>query len=59
MLVVDLAELVTTRSYYLNASMSEREEIVTDAAAFLAFRFPNVETVDLPYRTHCFKAVLS
>ena len=59
MLVVDLAELVTTRSYYLNASRSEREEIVTDAAAFLAFRFPNVETVDLPYRTHCFKAVLS
>jgi len=39
--------------------MSEREEIGADAAAFLAFRFPNVETVDLPYRTHCFKAVLS
>jgi len=25
MLVIDLAELVTTRSYYLNASMSARE----------------------------------
>ena len=59
MLVADLTELVTTRSYYLNASMSEREEIVTDAAAFLALRFPHVETVNLPYRTHCFKAVLS
>ncbi len=39
--------------------MSAREEIEADVAAFLAFRFPNVETVDLQYRTHCFKAALS
>jgi SAM-dependent methyltransferase len=59
MLLVDLAELVTTRSYYLNASTSERQQIEADVAAFLCAKFPNLDTVDLPYRTHCFKAVLS
>jgi ubiquinone/menaquinone biosynthesis C-methylase UbiE len=59
MLLDALAELVTTRSYYLNASASEREEVESDVAMFLRGRFPNVETVDLPYRTHCFKTVLS
>jgi len=59
MLLRDLAELVTTRSYYLNASTLERQQIEADVAAFLALRFPNIESIDLPYRTHCFRAVLS
>lgn len=58
MLLVDLAELVTTRSYYLSASTTERDQIDADVAAFLTARFPDVETVDLPYRTHCFRAAL-
>jgi SAM-dependent methyltransferase len=59
MLTVDLAELVTTRSYYLNASIAERHKIDSDVAAFLEARFPNVDTVDLPYRTYGFKAELT
>jgi hypothetical protein len=59
MLLVDLAELVTTRSYYLNASTLERQQIEADVGVFLGAQFPNVDTVDLPYRTLCFKAVLS
>jgi hypothetical protein len=59
MLLDALAEPITTRSYYLNASASERAQVESDVAAFLRDQFRNVETVDLPYRTHCFKTVLS
>ena len=59
MLLDDLAELVTTRSYYLNASMTERQQIEAAVAGFLGTQFPNGAAVDLPYRTHCFKAMLS
>lgn len=58
-LLVDLAELVTTRSYYLSASTTEQGQIDADVAAFLGAQFPDVDTVDLPYRTHCFRAALN
>lgn len=59
MLMADLAELVTTRSYYLAAPTAQQEQIRADVAAFLHAEFPNPDTVGLPYRTHCFRAVLS
>lgn len=59
MLLVDLAELVTTRSYYLSAPTSERERIEAKVSAFLDAEFPGAATLDLPYRTHCFRAALS
>jgi SAM-dependent methyltransferase len=55
----DLAELVMTRSYYLNATQSERRQVLTDAAAFVARQFPGGRTVDLPYRTHCFRSTVA
>lgn len=54
--VVDLAELITTRSYYLSASEPEQQQIKAEVAAFLASQFAGAGTVDLPYRTHCFRA---
>jgi SAM-dependent methyltransferase len=59
MLLADLAELVTTRSYYLSAPPTERNQIDADVAAFLRAQFPAVDTVHLPYRTHCFRAGLA
>ena len=57
--VADLAELVRTRSYYLSASATDREMIDAEVAAFLAARFPRQDVVELPYRTHCFRASLA
>lgn len=55
----DLAELVTTRSYYLNASDAEQLRIRSEVADYLHSQFGEADTVDLPYRTHCFRATLS
>lgn len=55
----DLAELATTRSYYLNASEAEQLQVRSGAAAYLRSRFGDADTVELPYRTHCFRAVLN
>ncbi|MFT4165016.1 MAG: class I SAM-dependent methyltransferase [Microlunatus sp.] len=54
----DLAELATTRSYYLNASETEQLQIRNEVAAYLLSQFGEAVTVDLPYRTHCFRAAL-
>ena len=56
--VVDLAEFVTTRSYYMNASEQKQQQIRDHVTAFIAAQFPNASTVDLPYRTHCFRAAV-
>lgn len=58
MSVDDLAELVTTRSYYLNASEAEQLQIRSKVAAYLLTQFGEADAVDLPYRTHCFRAAL-
>lgn len=55
---IDLADLVTTRSYYLTASADSQRKIRERAAALLADRFPEAERIDLPYRTHCFRSRL-
>lgn len=54
----DVAELVTTRSYYLNASEAEQLQIRSKVAAYLLTQFGEADAVDLPYRTHCFRAAL-
>lgn len=54
--VADLAELVTTRSYYLNASESDQAQIREEVAAFLSAHFSDPGPVDLPYLTHCFRS---
>jgi ubiquinone/menaquinone biosynthesis C-methylase UbiE len=59
MSVVELAELVTTRSYYLKASERQQQQIRNRVGAFLGAQFPDVSTVDLPYRTHCFCSALA
>lgn len=56
--VADLAALVTTRSYYLHAAPAAQREIRDRSAAFLRAKFPDAERVNLPYRTHCFRAFL-
>ncbi len=55
----DLAGLATTRSYYLNASETEQLRIRNEVAAYLHAQFGEADTVDLPYRTHCFRATLN
>jgi SAM-dependent methyltransferase len=54
----ELAALVTTRSYYLNASAVLQRRIRSRAAAFLTNRFPDAGRIDLPYRTHCYRTGL-
>jgi ubiquinone/menaquinone biosynthesis C-methylase UbiE len=56
--VVDLAELVTIRSYYLIASGQNQPQIRDQVTAFIDGQFPDASTVDLPYRTHCFRAAV-
>ncbi len=56
MTVADLAELVTTRSYYLNASEAEQQDIRGQVEAFLGAELAGQDAVGLPYRTHCFRA---
>jgi SAM-dependent methyltransferase len=58
MTVADLAELVTTRSYYLNAPGAEQLQIRGQVEAFLGAEFAGQDAVALPYRTHCFRADL-
>lgn len=57
--MADLAELVTTRSYYLSAAPKAQLEIRDRAAAFLTHQFPDVDRIEVPYRTHCFRAALA
>lgn len=54
--VEDLAALVTTRSYFLTASASEQQSIQDRVGQILRHHFFDTVTVDLPYRTHCFRA---
>jgi SAM-dependent methyltransferase len=54
----ELAALVTTRSYYLNASAVLQRRIRSRAAAFLTNRFPDAGRIDPPYRTHCYRTGL-
>lgn len=55
----DLVALATTRSYYLTASPQDQQRVRTDSSRLLAERFASAETVELPYRTHCFRARLA
>ena len=55
----DLADLVTTRSYYLTAPERVQRQIREQAAALLADRFPGTDEIDLPYLTHCYRSKLA
>lgn len=59
MLAADAAALVTTRSYYLNASEHEQQAIRDRVAAFLDAQYQGVTIIELPYRSHCFRAALA
>ncbi len=55
MTTADLASLVTTRSYYLSASESERQRVRAEVGSFLHREFGSVGRVSLPYRTSCYR----
>jgi len=51
----DLADLGTTRSYYLEAPADEQEMIHQRTTDLLATHFPHVRPVEVPYRTRCYR----
>lgn len=53
------AALVTTRSYHATASAALQRQIRERAVALLADRFPDVDYIELPYRTHCYRTRLT
>lgn len=55
----DLADLVTTRSYYLAAAEPDRARIRRDVATHLSQVFGDADAVSLPYRTFCYRTHLS
>lgn len=58
-MLADLAALVTTRSYYLQADEADRARVRDRVATHLSQQFgTGTMTVQLPYRTTCFRADL-
>lgn len=54
----DLVDLVTTRSYYLTATPAAQAEIRSRVEQLVEVTFPDAATIDLPYRTHGYRAGL-
>ncbi len=56
---VELLDLARSRSHFITASDSEKARIVRESEAlFDELGFSEEETVELPYVTHCYRAVL-
>lgn len=53
--IADLADMVTTRSYYLSASTAERAAVRHQVAGLLTKRFDEAQVVHVPYQTHCYR----
>ena len=51
-----LAQLVTTRSYYLTAPPDEQRRILAASTALVAERFGDAEQIDVPHRTAAYRA---
>lgn len=55
----DLADLVTTRSYYLDAAEADRARVLGRVRAHLADVFGEISDVQVPYQTFCYRSDLT